>query len=141
MAVLLDPKGGLGGSLLMPTLPALWRAPEVLPKLLIPAEASKSVLKGADLDWENVYRSVPAPDGASVLPPLPATRSSPFVSSATLPPSLLGSCLLAPQKLLLPALPSPSCTTTATACGRRPAARSPTKASQRGSASLCRRRS
>ena len=39
----------LGNSGLLPTLPALWKAPSALPALIIPPEAARFLLNGADL--------------------------------------------------------------------------------------------
>lgn len=59
MLVDLDPKAGLGRSRLLPTVFALWRAPDLLPQLLVPAHVSRFIIKGADLMWPGVYTPVP----------------------------------------------------------------------------------
>jgi predicted RNA-binding protein (TIGR00451 family) len=59
MLIELDPKAGVGRSKLLPTVFALWRSPDLLPTLLVPAHVSRFVLKGADLMWPGVYTPIP----------------------------------------------------------------------------------
>lgn len=49
------------GDQLQPTVFALWKAPELLPQLLIPASVSASVVADKDLMWSDVFTEMPLP--------------------------------------------------------------------------------